>query len=45
MTIVLNRCWVLQMGGLGSGGGLVAAAFVVVSGVGLQMGDLVDIAG
>ncbi|KAK9904192.1 hypothetical protein WJX75_006390 [Coccomyxa subellipsoidea] len=30
------------MGGLGSVGGLVAAAFVVVSGVGLQMGDLVQ---
>lgn len=34
-----------QIGGLGSVGGLVAAAFVVVSGVGLQMGDLVDIVG
>ncbi|BDA45514.1 hypothetical protein COCOBI_07-3010 [Coccomyxa sp. Obi] len=33
------------VGGLGSVGGLVAAAFVVVSGVGLQMGDLVDIVG
>ncbi|CAL8470893.1 g10435 [Coccomyxa elongata] len=33
------------IGGLGSVGGLVAAAFVVVSGVGLQMGDLVDIVG
>ncbi len=41
----LNACCVFQMGGLGSVGGLVAAAFVVVSGVGLQMGDLVDIVG